>query len=92
MTGVAARDLAERAGVGRVTVYRRFETKDKLVQAQLRLTASGYFDSAFLVVDPESDPAAAPVQAAAEPGLAQHVAEVRIIEAGVGEEADGFGF
>lgn len=34
-----------------------------LQEAQDRLVASGYFDAAFLHVDPESDPAAAPVQA-----------------------------
>ncbi|MBE7941346.1 MULTISPECIES: BamA/TamA family outer membrane protein [Ramlibacter] len=37
--------------------------QEALVQAQLRLTGSGYFDSAFLFVDPESDADAAPVQA-----------------------------
>lgn len=36
--------------------------QEKIVQAQLRLAASGYFDSAFIFVDPEGDPAAAPVQ------------------------------
>lgn len=36
--------------------------QEKIVQAQLRLTGSGYFDSAFIFVDPESDPAAAPPQ------------------------------
>lgn len=36
--------------------------QEKIVQAQLRLTGSGYFDSAFIFVDPEADPAAAPVQ------------------------------
>jgi translocation and assembly module TamA len=35
---------------------------DRLLQAQLRLTGSGYFDSAFLYVDPQADPAAAPLQ------------------------------
>jgi translocation and assembly module TamA len=35
---------------------------EKMVQAQLRLAGSGYFDSAFIFVDPESDPQAAPVQ------------------------------
>ncbi|MEO5670395.1 MAG: BamA/TamA family outer membrane protein [Ramlibacter sp.] len=35
--------------------------RDRILQAQLRLAGSGYFDSAFIVVDPESDPAAAPV-------------------------------
>jgi len=34
----------------------------KLVDAQQRLAASGYFDSVYFFVDPESDPAAAPVQ------------------------------
>lgn len=34
----------------------------QLADAQLRLASSGYFDSAYIFVDPESDPAAAPVQ------------------------------
>lgn len=33
-----------------------------LVQAQFRLASSGYFDSAYLFIDPESDPLATPVQ------------------------------
>lgn len=36
--------------------------QEKIVQAQLRLAGSGYFDSAFIFVDPEGDPDAAPVQ------------------------------
>jgi translocation and assembly module TamA len=37
--------------------------QEKIVQAQLRLSGSGYFDSAFIFVDPDtSDPNAAPVQ------------------------------
>ncbi len=40
------------------TVY----DQDAIVQAQLRLAGSGYFDSAFILVDPDSDPKAAPVQ------------------------------
>jgi translocation and assembly module TamA len=36
--------------------------QEKIVQAQLRLSGSGYFDSAFIYVDPESDPDAAEVQ------------------------------
>jgi translocation and assembly module TamA len=36
--------------------------RDQIVQAQLRLAGSGYFDSAFIFVDPASDPQAAPVQ------------------------------
>jgi translocation and assembly module TamA len=36
--------------------------QEKIVQAQLRLTGSGYFESAFIFVDPQSDAAAAPVQ------------------------------
>jgi len=36
--------------------------RDELVEAQLRLTGSGYFDSAFIHVSPESDPTAAPVE------------------------------
>ncbi len=33
----------------------------KLVDAQQRLAGSGYYDSAYISIDPESDPAAAPV-------------------------------
>jgi len=36
--------------------------RDEIVRAQLRLTGSGYYDTAFIVVDPEGDPQAAPVQ------------------------------
>jgi translocation and assembly module TamA len=36
--------------------------QDEIQQAQLRLAGSGYYDSAFIYVDPASDPAAAPVQ------------------------------
>lgn len=36
--------------------------QDQIQRAQLRLVGSGYFDSAFLYVDPASDPQAAPVQ------------------------------
>ncbi len=34
----------------------------QLTEAQQRLAGSGYFDSAYIFVDPASDPAAAPVQ------------------------------
>lgn len=40
------------------TVY----DQDQILQAQLRLAGSGYFDSAFIFVDPSGDPLAAPVQ------------------------------
>ena len=40
------------------TVY----DQNQLVEAQFRLASSGYFDSASIFVDPESDPLAAPVQ------------------------------
>ncbi len=36
--------------------------QDRIERAQQRLTGSGYYDSAFIVVDPEGDPLAAPVQ------------------------------
>ncbi len=34
----------------------------RLIEAQQRLASSGYFDSAYVFVDPDSDPAAAPIQ------------------------------
>ena len=36
--------------------------QEKIVRAQLRLAGSGYFDSAFIFVDPAGNPQAAPVQ------------------------------
>jgi translocation and assembly module TamA len=36
--------------------------QNRLAEAQQRLASSGYFDSAYIFVDPESDPQAAPVQ------------------------------
>jgi translocation and assembly module TamA len=36
--------------------------REKIEQAQLRLSGSGYYDSAFILVDPQSDPQAAPVE------------------------------
>jgi translocation and assembly module TamA len=35
--------------------------QDDITQAQLRLTGSGYYDTAFIYVDPQGDPKAAPV-------------------------------
>jgi len=35
--------------------------QNKLVQAQQRLASSGYYDSAYISIDPEGDPGAAPV-------------------------------
>lgn len=35
--------------------------QDEITQAQLRLTGSGYFDTAFIYVDPQGDASAAPV-------------------------------
>ena len=46
------------ARLGEGSVY----DQEKIVQAQIRLAGSGYFDSAFIFVDPQSDPQAAPVQ------------------------------
>lgn len=36
--------------------------QNQLVQAQQRLASSGYFDSAYIFIDPENDPLAVPVQ------------------------------
>ncbi len=36
--------------------------QEAIVQAQLRLSGSGYFDSAFIFIDSEGDPKAVPVQ------------------------------
>ena len=36
--------------------------QNRLVEAQLRLASSGYFDSAYVFINPEDDPQAVPVQ------------------------------
>ena len=36
--------------------------QEEIQKAQLRLAGSGYYDSAFIYIDPASDPSAAPVQ------------------------------
>lgn len=57
--------------------------QEKIVQAQLRLAASGYFDSAFIFVDPEADPEAAPVQ------VTVREAPLQKVILGVGITTDG---
>jgi translocation and assembly module TamA len=57
--------------------------QEKIVQAQLRLAGSGYFDSAFIFVDPEADPAAAPVQ------VTVREAPLQKVVLGVGFTTDG---
>jgi translocation and assembly module TamA len=61
------------------TVY----DQEKMVQAQLRLSGSGYFDSAFIYVDPEGDPAAAPVH------VTVREAPLQKVVLGVGFTTDG---
>lgn len=57
--------------------------QEKIVEAQLRLTSSGYFDSAFIFVDPQSDPAAAPLQ------VTVREAALQKLVLGVGFTTDG---
>src|SRR3954469_7974737 len=57
--------------------------QERIVQAQLRLSGSGYFDSAFIFVDPEGDPAAAPVQ------VTVREASLQKVVLGVGFTSDG---
>lgn len=57
--------------------------QEKIVQAQLRLSGSGYFDSAFIFVDPESDPANADVQ------VTVREAPLQKVVLGVGFTTDG---
>ena len=47
--------------IARLTAGAVYDQK-QLTDAQQRLASSGYFDSAYIFIDPESDPAAAPVQ------------------------------
>lgn len=57
--------------------------QEKIVQAQLRLSGSGYFDSAFIYVDPSSDPNAAPLQ------VTVREAPLQKVVLGVGFTTDG---
>lgn len=57
--------------------------QEKIVRAQLRLAGSGYFDSAFLFVDPASDPRRAPVQ------VTVREAPLQKVVLGVGFTTDG---
>jgi len=55
---------------------------ERIQRAQLRLAGSGYYDSAFIFVDPASDPAAAPVQ------VTVREAKLQKVELGVGLTTD----
>ncbi|MCC2632602.1 MAG: outer membrane protein-like protein [Ramlibacter sp.] len=57
--------------------------QEKIVQAQLRLAGSGYFDSAFIYVDPQSDPDNADVQ------VTVREAPLQKVVLGVGFTTDG---
>lgn len=57
--------------------------QEKIVRAQLRLAGSGYFDSAFIFVDPEADPDAAPVQ------VTVREAQLQKLILGIGFTTDG---
>lgn len=68
----------------RLSLLRTGEVYDqkKLSDAQQRLTASGYYDSAYIAIDSEDDPAAAP--------LTYHVTEAKRhkIQTGIGYSTD----
>lgn len=61
VTGVERYDPVLVPRLARLTTGASYD-QYQLVEAQQRLAASGYFDSAYIFVDPESDPNAAPVQ------------------------------
>ena len=61
VTGVQRYDPILVPRLARLTEGAAYDQK-QLADAQLRLASSGYFDSAYIFVDPESDPNAAPVQ------------------------------
>lgn len=57
--------------------------QNALIEAQLRLATSGYFDSAYIFVDPEGDPTNAPVQ------VQLREAPLKKITLGIGGTTDG---
>jgi translocation and assembly module TamA len=61
VTGVERYDPVLVPRLARLTTGAVYD-QNQLVEAQQRLASSGYFDSAYIFVDPESDPLAAPVQ------------------------------
>jgi translocation and assembly module TamA len=61
VTGVERYDPVLVPRLARLTTGAPYD-QNQLVEAQQRLASSGYFDSAYIFVDPESDPLAAPVQ------------------------------
>lgn len=61
VTGVERYDPVLVPRLARLTTGAVYD-QNQLVEAQQRLASSGYFDSAYIFVDPESDPQAAPVQ------------------------------
>ena len=61
VTGIERYDLRLVPRLARLAEGAVYDQK-RLADAQLRLASSGYFDSAYIFVDPDSDPNAAPVQ------------------------------
>ncbi len=61
VTGVERYDPVLVPRLARLNAGAVYDQK-QLTEAQQRLASSGYFDSAYIFVDPESDPQAAPVQ------------------------------
>jgi translocation and assembly module TamA len=61
VTGVERYDPVLVPRLARLPAGSLYDQRD-ITEAQLRLTGSGYYDSAFIFVDPEGDPRAAPVQ------------------------------
>ena len=61
VTGVERYDPVLVPRLARLPVGSVYDQR-RLVEAQQRLASSGYFDSAYVFVDPDSDPQAAPVQ------------------------------
>ncbi|SFC02963.1 autotransporter secretion outer membrane protein TamA [Polaromonas sp. OV174] len=61
ITGVQRYDPVLVSRLARLNVGAVYD-QNQLMQAQQRLASSGYFNSAYIFVDPESDPQAAPVQ------------------------------